>query len=109
MIKGFKFEQSDSGLLWLIWKYGFGEILAWVPDHIWQNSDPLSPFTPDFEPPLHFAKALIVLSDSWRLGDSNVCFPVRLEHEIGATFVISADTLSEHMWQIIFEEVLEIR
>lgn len=75
--------------------------------HIWQNLDPLSPFTPDFEPPLHLAKALIVLSDSWRLGDINACFPVRLEHEIGATFVLSTDALSEHVWQISFEEVLE--
>ena len=79
----------------------------YIRDHIWQNPDPLSPFTPDFEPPLHLAKALIVLSDSWRLGDINACFPVRLEHEIGATFVLSADTLSEHIWQISFEEVLE--
>lgn len=79
----------------------------YVRDHIGQNLDPLSPFTPDFEPPLHLAKALIVLSDSWRLGEINACFPVRLEHEIGATFVLSADALSEHVWQINFEEVLE--
>lgn len=79
----------------------------YIRDHIWQNADPLSPFTADFEPPLHFAKALIVLSDSWRLGDINACFPVRLEHEIGATFVLSTDALSEHVWQISFEEVLE--
>jgi len=75
--------------------------------HIWQNPDPLSPFTQDFEPPLHFAKALIVLSDSWNLGDINACFPARLEHEVGTTFVLSADTLSEHVWKISFEEALE--
>ena len=79
----------------------------YVRDHIWQNEEPLSPFTPDFQPPLHFAKALIVLSDSWRLGDINACFPLRLEHEKGVTFVLSADALSEHIWQISFEEVLE--
>ena len=79
----------------------------YIRDHIWQNADPLSPITPDFQPPLHLAKALIVLSDSWRLGDINACFPVRLEHEIGATFVLSTDALSEHVWQINFEEVLE--
>jgi len=79
----------------------------YVRDHIWQNPDPLSPVTSDFEPPLHLAKALIVLSDSWRLGEINACFPVRLEHEVGATFILSADILSEHVWQINFEEVLE--
>lgn len=79
----------------------------YIRDHIWQNADPLSHFTPDFEPPLHLAKALIVLSNSWRFGDINACFPVRLEHEVGVTFVLSADTLSEHVWKISFEEVLE--
>jgi P2-related tail formation protein len=79
----------------------------YVRDHIWENPDPLSPYTPDFQPPLHLAKALIVLSDSWRLGDINACFPVHLEHEVGATFILSADALSEHVWTINFEEVLE--
>lgn len=48
----------------------------YVRDHIWQNPDPLSPYTPDFEPPLHLAKALIVLSDSSSFGEINACFAV---------------------------------
>lgn len=79
----------------------------YVRDHIWQNPDPLSPFTPDFEPPLHLAKALIVLSDSWRLGDINTCFAVTTQTEVGATFILSQDQLSNHVWYFLYREILE--
>ena len=75
--------------------------------HIWQNPDPLSPFTPDFEPPLHFAKALIVLSDSWRFGEINACFAVTTQKEVGATFILSQDQLSDHVWHFLYQEILE--
>ena len=79
----------------------------YIRDHIWQNPDPLSPFTPDFEPPLHLAKALIVLSDSWRLGDINACFAVTTQTEVGATFILSQDQLSNHVWYFLYREILE--
>lgn len=79
----------------------------YVRDHIWQNPDPLSPFTPDFEPPLHLAKALIVLSDSWRLGEINACFAVTTQTEVGATFILSQDQLSNHVWHFLYQEILE--
>lgn len=79
----------------------------YVRDHIGQNLDPLSPFTPDFEPPLHLAKALIVLSDSWRLGEINACFAVATQKEVGATFILSQDQLSNHVWYFLYREILE--
>lgn len=79
----------------------------YIRDHIWQNPVPLSPFTPDFEPPLHLAKALIVLSDSWRLGEINVCFAVTTQTEVGATFILSQDQLSNHVWHLLYQEILE--
>lgn len=79
----------------------------YVRDHIWQNPDPLSLFTPDFEPPLHLAKALIVLSDSWRLGEINACFAVTTQTEVGATFILSQDQLSDHVWHFLYQEILE--
>ena len=79
----------------------------YVRDHIWQNPDPLSLFTPDFEPPLHLAKALIVLSDSWRLGEINACFAVTTQTEVGATFILSQDQLSNHVWHFLYQEILE--
>lgn len=79
----------------------------YVRDHIWQNPDPLSPYLPDFEPPLHFAKALIVLSDSWPLGEINACFAVTHQTEIGATFFLSQDQLSNHVWYFLYQEILE--
>jgi len=79
----------------------------YIRDHIGQNLDPLSPFTPDFEPPLHFAKALIVLSDSWHLGEINACFAVTNQTEIGATFFLSQDQLSNHVWYFLYQEILE--
>jgi P2-related tail formation protein len=79
----------------------------YIRDHIGRNLDPLSPFTQDFVPANHWAKALIVLSDSWRLGEINACFAVTTQTEVGATFILSQDQISNHVWHFLYQEILE--
>lgn len=77
----------------------------YIREHIWHNRDHLP--IQVFGKPLHFAKCLIVLSDSWALGDINACFAARLENEKGSAFILSRDILSEHVWEIEYQEILE--
>ena len=32
LMRGFKFEPPDPFLSYLIWEYGLGELLRWLPD-----------------------------------------------------------------------------
>ena len=64
----------------------------YVRDHIGQNFDPLSSFRQDFVPANDWAKALIVLSH-WKLGEINAN-----QKEIGSTFFLRQDRLSNHVW-----------
>lgn len=57
--------------------------------------------------PIHLAKALITLSDSWKLNDINACFPVNHKYETGTTLTLNKDMLSENLWSIGYKEILE--
>ncbi|WP_425386567.1 phage tail protein [Wolbachia endosymbiont (group A) of Barypeithes pellucidus] len=75
--------------------------------HQWYNLKALYPLTQSLLPSIKFAKAQIVLSDSWNLGEINECFPVSSVEERGNKFVLGSSKLSEQLWNLKYEQILE--
>jgi len=75
--------------------------------HQWYNLKALYPLTQSLLPSIKFAKAQIVLSDSWNLGETNACFPVGSIEEEGNKFVLGNDKLSGQRWNLKHKPVLE--
>ncbi len=76
-------------------------------NHEWYNLEALYPLPQSLLPEIKFAKALIVLSDSWNLGDINACFASTTYEEIEHTFHLSEDKLSEQIWNFQRTPILE--
>jgi hypothetical protein len=75
--------------------------------HQWYNLKALYPLPQSLLPEIKFAKALVVLSDSWNLGDINACFAPTAYKEIEHTFYLSEDKLSEQIWNFRHTPILE--
>ncbi|WP_457923688.1 phage tail protein [Wolbachia endosymbiont of Muscidifurax uniraptor] len=75
--------------------------------HQWYNLKALYPLTQSLLPSIKFAKAQIVLSDSWNLGETNACFPVGSIEEEGNKFVLGNDKLSGQRWNLKHKPILE--
>ncbi|MFP3016240.1 MAG: phage tail protein [Wolbachia sp.] len=75
--------------------------------HQWYNLKALYPLTQSLLPSIKFAKAQIVLSDSWNLGEINACFPVGSIEEEGNKFVLESDKLSGQYWNLKHKPILE--
>ncbi|WP_386086964.1 phage tail protein [Wolbachia endosymbiont (group A) of Norellia spinipes] len=75
--------------------------------HQWYNLKALYPLTQSLLPSIKFAKAQIVLSDSWNLGETNACFPVGSIEEEGNKFVLGNDKLSWQRWNLKHKPILE--
>lgn len=76
-------------------------------NHLWYNFKTLYPLPQSVLPAIKFAKAQIVLSDSWKLGEINACFPVSYYEEIGDKFTLGSDKLSEQIWNFKYTPILE--
>ncbi|WP_353281368.1 phage tail protein [Wolbachia endosymbiont (group A) of Andrena trimmerana] len=75
--------------------------------HQWNNLKTLYPLPQSLLPAIKFAKAQIVLSDSWNLGEINACFPVTSTEEEGSKFLLGSDKLSEQLWNLKYKPILE--
>ncbi|WP_353285211.1 phage tail protein [Wolbachia endosymbiont (group A) of Beris morrisii] len=75
--------------------------------HQWNNFKTLYPLPQSLLPAIKFAKAQIVLSDSWSLGEINACFPVSSIEERGKRFLLGSDKLSEQLWNLKYKPILE--
>ncbi|WP_353273473.1 phage tail protein [Wolbachia endosymbiont (group A) of Agelastica alni] len=75
--------------------------------HQWNNLKTLYPLPQSLLPAIKFAKAQIVLSDSWSLGEINACFPVTSAEEEGSKFLLGSDKLSEQLWNLKYKPILE--
>lgn len=71
------------------------------------NFKTLYPLPQSLLPEIKFAKAEIVLSDSWNLGEINACFPVTSVEEKGNKFLLGSDKLSEQLWNVKYKPILE--
>ncbi len=70
---------------------------------IYSAGNEVGVFSPhgEIEPHLRFAKAQVVLSDNWVLGNINSCFPVNRIEETGQTFILDDEAkLSEIIWRL---------
>ncbi|WP_341821677.1 phage tail protein [Wolbachia endosymbiont (group A) of Ischnus inquisitorius] len=76
-------------------------------NHVWYNFKALYPLPQSLLPAIKFAKAQIVLSDSWNLGEVNACFPVSSIEERGKRFLLGSDKLSEQLWNLKYKPILE--
>ncbi|MBA8769799.1 phage tail protein [Wolbachia pipientis] len=75
--------------------------------HQWNNLKTLYPLPQSLLPAIKFAKAQIVLSDSWNLGEINACFPVTSIEEEGNKFLLGSSKLSEQLWNLKYKPILE--
>ncbi|WP_264704945.1 phage tail protein [Wolbachia endosymbiont (group A) of Gymnosoma rotundatum] len=75
--------------------------------HQWYNLKALYPLPQSLLPEIKFAKAQIVLSNSWDLGEINTCFPVGSIEERGNKFVLGSDKLSGQYWNLKHKPILE--
>ncbi|GFQ94782.1 uncharacterized protein TNCT_502861 [Trichonephila clavata] len=75
--------------------------------HQWNNLKTLYPLPQSLLPEIKFAKAQIVLSDSWNLGEINACFPVASVEEWGEKFYLNDHKLSEQLWNLKYQPILE--
>ncbi|UPA54937.1 phage tail protein [Wolbachia pipientis] len=76
-------------------------------NHVWYNFKALYPLPQSLLPEIKFAKAQIVLLDSWSLGEINACFPVSSIEERGKRFLLGSDKLSEQVWNLKYKPILE--
>lgn len=76
-------------------------------NHLWCNFKALYHIPQSLLPPIKFAKAQVVLSCSWRLGEINGCFPVCYDEEIGDKFFLGNDKLSEQTCNFKYTPILE--
>ncbi|MBD0392117.1 phage tail protein [Wolbachia endosymbiont of Pentalonia nigronervosa] len=76
-------------------------------NHLWYNFKALYPIQQHLLPPIKFAKAQVVLSDSWKLGEINACFPVTSVEEEGGGLYLSDNKLSEQTWNLKYKPILE--
>ncbi|MFP3015672.1 MAG: phage tail protein [Wolbachia sp.] len=76
-------------------------------DHLWYNLKALYPLPQSLLPEIKFAKAQVILSDSWNLGEINACFPVSSVEERGNKFVLGSDKLSGQYWNLKHKPILE--
>ncbi|MCJ7455104.1 MAG: phage tail protein [Wolbachia endosymbiont of Homalodisca vitripennis] len=76
-------------------------------DRLWYNLKALYPLPQSLLPEIKFAKAQIVLSDSWNLGEINACFAVGSVEERGNKFVLGSDKLSGQYWNLKHKPILE--
>ncbi|WP_353276162.1 phage tail protein [Wolbachia endosymbiont (group A) of Pipizella viduata] len=75
--------------------------------HQWYNLKALYPLPQSLLPEIKFAKAQVILSDSWSLGEINACFPVSSVEERGNKFVLGSDKLSGQHWSLKHKPILE--
>ncbi|OAM03035.1 MAG: phage tail protein, partial [Wolbachia endosymbiont of Dactylopius coccus] len=75
--------------------------------HQWNNLKTLYPLPQSLLPAIKFAKAQVILSDSWNLGEINACFPVGSVEEEGNKFVLGSSKLSEQLWNLKYQPILE--
>lgn len=75
--------------------------------HQWYNVKALYRLPQSLLPAIKFAKAQIVLSDSWKLGEINSCFPLCYQEEIGGTLFLGNDKLSDQLWNLEYTPILE--
>ncbi|MDX5527635.1 MAG: phage tail protein [Wolbachia endosymbiont of Andrena minutula] len=75
--------------------------------HQWNNLKTLYPLPQSLLPAIKFAKAQIVLSDSWSLGEINACFPVTSIEEEGNKSLLGSSKLSEQLWNLKYKPILE--
>ncbi|BDG76833.1 MULTISPECIES: phage tail protein [Wolbachia] len=76
-------------------------------NHQWYNLKALYPLPQSLLPEIKFAKAQVILSDSWNLGETNACFPVDSIEEEGNKFVLGNDKLSGQHWSLKHKPILE--
>ncbi|MFP3029848.1 MAG: phage tail protein [Wolbachia sp.] len=76
-------------------------------DHLWYNLKALYPLPQSLLPEVKFAKAQVILSDSWDLGEINACFPVSSVEEKGNKFLLGSSKLSEELWNLKYRPILE--
>lgn len=76
-------------------------------DHLWYNLKALYPLPQSLLPEVKFAKAQVILSDSWDLGEINACFPVSSVEEKGDKFLLGSSKLSEELWNLKYKPILE--
>lgn len=76
-------------------------------NHLWYNFKALYPTLQSLLPPIKFAKAQVILSDSWKLGEINGCFPVCYDEEMGDKFLLGENRLSEQLWNFKYTAILE--
>ncbi|WP_341810413.1 MULTISPECIES: phage tail protein [unclassified Wolbachia] len=75
--------------------------------HQWYNLKALYPLPQSLLPEIKFAKAQVILSDSWNLGEINACFPVSSVEEKGNKFLLGDSKLSEELWNLKYKPILE--
>ncbi|WP_425383783.1 phage tail protein [Wolbachia endosymbiont (group A) of Scoparia ambigualis] len=75
--------------------------------HQWYNLKALYPLPQSLLPEIKFAKAQVILSDSWNLGEINTCFPVGSIEERGNKFILGRDKLSGQHWNLKHKPILE--
>lgn len=81
--------------------------IVYEREHQGYNFKALYPLPQSLLPEIKFAKAEIVLSDSWKLGDINACFPVSYREEVGSVFDLNDNRLSEKPWNFEHRAILE--
>ncbi|WP_353282905.1 phage tail protein [Wolbachia endosymbiont (group A) of Pogonocherus hispidulus] len=109
------YEQTFSNDIYRLDVAVLGETEAHTKDykgiyersHQWYNLKALYPLSQSLLPEIKFAKAQIVLSDSWKLGEINGCFPVSSVEEKGNKFVLGNDKLSGQRWNLKHKPILE--
>ncbi|MGL9759493.1 MAG: phage tail protein, partial [Wolbachia sp.] len=75
--------------------------------HQWYNLKALYLLPQSLLPEIKFAKAQVILSDSWNLGEINACFPVSNVEEEGNKFLLGSSKLSEQFWNLKHKPILE--
>ncbi|WP_341819732.1 phage tail protein [Wolbachia endosymbiont (group A) of Brachyopa scutellaris] len=109
------YEQAFSNDVYRLDVAVFGETETHTRDykgiyernHQWYNLKALYPLPQSLLPEIKFAKAQVILSDSWRLGEINSCFSVSSVEERGDKFLLGSSKLSEQHWNLKHKPILE--